>query len=498
MKNCRKLVTLLLAVVMAMVLAVPAFAVGTTGSLIVERNENNSLKGQTIKIYKLFDLTTDKKNYAYQVNPAFKAEMETVLGTGVVDSEVLYTKVSQLGQSSSPTIQEFANMFTAEMLKGNKTETRTSGKISTDETQYTFDNLEHGYYLVYQTGTLTLQASLVTVDDHGVEVLLKGEKPSIDKVANKDTAEIGEVITYTITGKIPDTTGYTQYTYKINDTLSAGLDFVKNENGEALESSVAVPVTVKMTKNGTTEGMTAVLTEKKMVLDLSAWVRNHQDAKGEEFTVTYYAKVNQSAVITQNNQASLEYGNEPNATVETVPVEAKTHTYPLQIKKTDKSTGDLLAGATFRLYRTEKDAKNNTNAIPVKMVTEGKYVFDAASTGMDMVSVKNELGSNVNLEVNGLKEGTYYLVETQAPVGYNKITAPIKITIQKSTTGNPEDWTLSKDDVVEVGKIINVKNSTGTILPGTGGMGTVIFTVVGITMIVGIAISFVYSRKKSN
>ncbi len=498
MKNCRKLVTLLLAVVMAMVLAVPAFAVEPTGSLIVERNENNSLKGQTIKIYKLFDLTTDKKNYAYQVNPAFKAEMETVLGTGVVDSEVLYTKVSQLGQSSSPTIQEFANMFTAEMLKGNKTETKTSGKISTDATEYAFDNLELGYYLVYQTGTLTLQASLVTVDDHGVKVQLKGEKPSIDKVANKDTAEIGEVITYTITGKIPDTTGYTQYTYKINDTLSAGLDFVKNANGEALDVGANVPVTVKMTKNGTTEGMTAVLTEKKMVLDLSDWVRNHQDAKGEAFTVTYYAKVNQSAVITQNNQASLEYGNEPNTTVETVPVEAKTHTYPLQIKKTDKSTGDLLAGATFRLYRNETDAKNNTDAIPVKMITEGKYVFDAASTGMDMVSVKNELGSNVNLEVNGLKEGTYYLVETQAPVGYNKITAPIKITIQKSTTGNPEDWTLSKDDVVEVGKIINVQNSTGTILPGTGGMGTVIFTVVGITMIVGIAISFVYSRKKSN
>ena len=56
---------------------------------------------------------------------------------------------------------------------------------------------------------------------------LKGQAPSIDKTANATTVEIGQVVTYTIKGTIPDTTGYGKYTYKIHDTLTEGLDFVK-------------------------------------------------------------------------------------------------------------------------------------------------------------------------------------------------------------------------------------------------------------------------------
>ena len=71
-----------------------------------------------------------------------------------------------------------------------------------------------------------------------------------------------------------------------------------------------------------------------MVLDLSEWVRTNQaNNKGKEFTVTYYAKVNKAAVVTEKNSATLEYGNKPGETTKTTPSEAKTPTYPLDILK---------------------------------------------------------------------------------------------------------------------------------------------------------------------
>jgi LPXTG-motif cell wall-anchored protein len=113
-----------------------------------------------------------------------------------------------------------------------------------------------------------------------------------------------------------------------------------------------------------------------------------------------------------------------------------------------------------------------------------------------MVSVGNNIDeAGMNLKLNGLAEGTYWLVETDAPAGYNKLTAPIKVTITKSGNTDVNNWGLSKDDVLETDKIIDVENSTGTLLPETGGMGTVLFTVVAVVMILGVAISFIRSRK---
>lgn len=118
----------------------------------------------------------------------------------------------------------------------------------------------------------------------------------------------------------------------------------------------------------------------------------------------------------------------------------------------------------------------------------------------DMVSVDASLAvsnQDMNLKLNGLAAGDYWLVETKAPDGYNGVTTPIKITIKKSDDGNVENWTISKNDVQETeDKIIDIENTTGTILPGTGGMGTVLFTVIGIGLVLIIAASFVISRRK--
>ena len=135
----------------------------------------------------------------------------TALGESDSSSEALYNKLTSY--KDNPTaIQKFADDFTAAALKDKIAETKSSGKLG-QVSEYKFTDLDYGYYLVYQTGTKELQSSLVTVDELEKTVNLKGEAPSIEKTADKETVEIGQVVTYTITGTIPDTTGYEQYTY---------------------------------------------------------------------------------------------------------------------------------------------------------------------------------------------------------------------------------------------------------------------------------------------
>lgn len=315
---------------------------------------------------------------------------------------------------------------------------------------------------------------------------------------------IGQVVKYTVTGSIPDTTGYSEYVYKIHDELSTGLDFVNDENGTALEAgATTVNVKVAFTDAGVTAVGTAPTTatldtgnNRKMSLDLSTWVRDNQANKGKEFTVTYYAKVNKGAVVTEKNKAQLEYGNKPGEITTTTPSEAKTPTYPLDILKKKSGSKEKLAGAKFELYKNETDAKAGTNAIKVSG-SNGNYVVDSNSKNTVFESAASIDGKDYNLHLNGLAEGTYYLVETKAPDGFNKLTAPVVIKITKSTDTDVNNWTISKDGTDESDKIIDIENSTGSLLPSTGGAGVIVFAGVAILLVFGVAVSFIRDKRKA-
>lgn len=510
MKRMKRIMALMLAAIMMMAMSVTAFAAeGATGTHTLTVNVKSTepaqdLKGQTINLYKLFDVTESKSgettNYAYTVNNTYKAALASVLKIGETSKDEDFVKAVA---DQEATIQQFANDFTAKALTDNLGATKTSGKIAESKTSYEFTGLDAGYYLVYVTGGKEIQSSLVTVDETTNTVNLKTEAPSIEKTADKTTVNIGDVVTYTVKGSIPDTTGYAQYVYKIHDELSTGLDFVNDAKGTALGAgATTVNVTVAFTDNsvtaaGTTPTVATLDTanNRKMSLDLSEWVRANQANKGKEFTVTYYAKVNKDAVVTEKNKAQLEYGNKPGETTTTTPSEAKTPTYPLDILKTKKDSNVKLAGAKFSLYTSEADAKNGTN--PIKVTGKnGNYVVDSNSTTTEFESVENIEEKGYNLRVNGLAEGTYYLVETKAPDGYNKLTAPVVIKITKSTDTDVNNWTISKDGTVETDKIIDIANSTGSLLPSTGGRGAIAFAVIAAILVFGVAVSFIRDKRK--
>ena len=270
MKRMKKIMAVLLAAIMTMAMAVTAFAVegaSGTNTLTVNVKDGQNLNGQTINLYKLFDVTesgtTESKNYAYTVNETYKKTLATVLNIAETSKdEDFAAAVTKLGSDNATGVQNFANTFTTKALEEKLAETATSGKITEEnKTSYTFNNLAAGYYLVYVTGGKEIQSSLVTVDATTDTVNLKTEAPSIEKTADKTTVNIGDVVTYTVKGSIPDTTGYDEYVYKIHDELTNGLDFVNDANGAALGAdATTVNVTVAFTDNSLTAGGTTPTT----------------------------------------------------------------------------------------------------------------------------------------------------------------------------------------------------------------------------------------------
>lgn len=515
MKRIKKFAAALLTAIMMMTMTVTAYAAEQKCTLTVnvktgEGVPTQTLKDQTINLYKLFDVTESKSgettNYAYTVNTAagYTDALASVLGgtiTSTSKDEEFAKAVLGLEKDNGTEVQNFANKFTTYALKNSLGATATSNKITGENTtSYTFNNLDAGYYLVYVTGGKEIQSSLVTVDKDTNTVNLKTEAPSITKTADNDTVSIGQVVKYTVTGSIPDTTGYDQYQYIIHDELSNGLDFVNDKNGTALgedATTVSVAVALKDGTDASTAPTTANLdtaNNKKMSLDLSAWVKaNQENNKGKEFTVTYYAKVNANAVVTEKNKAQLEYGNKPGETTTTTPSEAKTPTYPLDILKKKSGSKEKLAGAKFELYKNATDAKAGTNAITVSG-SNGNYVVDSTSSTTVFASVASIDGKDYNLHLNGLAAGDYWLKETEAPAGFNKLTDPVKITITKTSD---TEWTVKKNDTKEEDKIIDIENSTGSLLPSTGGAGVIVFAGVAILLVFGVAVSFIRDKRKA-
>lgn len=515
MKRIKKFAAALLTAIMMMTMTVTANAAEGKGNLTVNVKGGQTLANQTVNVYKLFDMTVsgsgESLNYGYKVNETYKSILDKVLGAEFTDkSDQGYYEAVQKATSDGKNgnnTQKFANDFTKELLNYNKS--HTSAKIeatvakpfdkASTEKSTTFDGLAYGYYLVCQTGTKAIQSSLVALTESTATVDLKSEAPSIEKTANKKTVNIGDVVTYTVKGSIPDTTGYSEYVYKIHDTLTSGLDFVTNEAGNKVKVTVKIngQVVSDVTDADFFDETGKVVTNptRTMVLDLSKKVQGA--TVGQPIEVTYQAKVNKSAVVETKNSATLEYSNKPgtNETGTTKPSEVKTPTYPLDINKIKKDSNleEKLAGAKFELYRTEEEAKAGTNAIKVSG-SNGNYVVDSTSSTTVFESVASIDGKDYNLHLNGLAAGDYWLKETKAPAGFNKLTDPVKITITKTSD---TEWTISKGERVETDKIIDIENSTGSLLPSTGGAGVIVFAGVAILLVFGVVVSFIRDKRKA-
>lgn len=346
-------------------------------------------------------------------------------------------------------------------------------------------------------------------------VNLKPDELSITKEVDDKTTEIGGTVNYTVTVDVPrypENTLAGNKIFDIYDTLSTGLTLNPNSiQVVGLAGTDETPLTAVnhytlTTENAVDRGNNPVSYRLAFTYDN---LKKSNQTRFEKIRVTYSAQVNGNALVmgdkdTDNflgNTAKLTYSNNPYGmagSTKDQTASARVYTYGIDISKVDKATRALLPGAEFKLSTDEE----GNNVISFFETGDGVYRKAlAGETGVEILEVgAADSGTQVGkLTLNGLDTGTYYLTETKAPEEYNKLNSPVAITITDTDTVNGivNDGANGADG--ENGLVeLDVENSKGFQLPETGGMGTIIFTAVGVLLIgIGaLVLVFVFMRRR--
>ena len=494
MKHARKLASLLLALVMVFALATTAFATEpegttttpTTGSITVD----NPVADRTYTAYKIFDVVYDTNgangHYSYTIKGTSEW-FETVkayadgANSGLTLTEVLGTTTYVVTTTSDFSAPPFAEALKAAVngKTGGITLTEDNGKA-------TATDLDLGYYFVTSTSgalcNLTTTNSTVTIHD-------KNDMP-FEKKVDRTNVDVGQTVKFTITGKVPDYTGFETYTYEIADTMSEGLTFNRNSLAVKVGSADVTADTDKCTIAYDAE--TAPNTFKVTILVKNCTV-------GDAITVTYTATVNEKAIaVVSKNEAKLTYSNDPTDSAKTTntPVQKQeVYTSKIVIDKyeTDKP-GTKLPGAEFVLCRKAPNDEAQYAAVQNNIKNTNKiqyYRWDEATktvSWVDDIDAATKVTTDNKGEAffEGLADGTYYLVETKAPAGYNPLTAPVPVTVAGSST-----------DITKLSVTAKVENQAGTLLPSTGGVGTTVFYVLGAVLVLGAVVLLVTKKRMS-
>lgn len=583
-KLVSRFMAVLMAMTMILSMSMTAFAAeASKGTLTV----NNTVAGKTLDLYQIFTATKSGDSVAYTLNSAYEGffqskitDASTLKGEALSEKAYAYVK-DQVGTDGNNGAA-FAKDIMGWILENTATVEATHTTATTTDTTTVISNLDYGYYVVYPLGATDTStapgneavksvASLVSVTGNDATVNMKSNYPTVDKkiipaqsgsgltvgaivnpswegihqgvlgeddenapedtiaphgAADEKKAEdfaIGDTVTYQLTSKVPDMTGYNSYTFKFSDTLSKGLD---------LKEVLSVKVGDTVLKAGKTEANTYLPTyttnndgTHTLTLNFNDFYTSYKNRTGETITVVYTATLNKDAVIGMNpntNKAVVEYSNDPTTggTGTSEPSIVDVHTFDFTIYKyylkdqNNKDDKTALANAEFELYKAnEAGDAADTNA-KINIVDDGKGVYRQATPeeakATDFTSAKIVSDTDGKVLVKGLDAGTYYLRETKAPEGYNKLLSDIKVVIEANydtTTGKLTNYTVTYTyngdpiTVTNTDKLtspeVPVENKTGAQLPSTGSKGALMVTLAGIVLFGVLTASKAFGKKKA-
>jgi len=463
----------MLAVMMLMTLAIPALAEEEKGSITI----NGVSEGNVYSIYKLLDLESYNVvsgAYSYKVNSAwtgFFATSDALTYVAIDDAGY----VTWIEGEDDDTVAAFAKLALAYAeengiapVKSSKNdgEFTVTHNQETGDTEGKFTDLELGYYLI--DSTMGALCGLTTTNPNA-SINAKNGVPTIDKQVQEDstslwgatnTADIGQIVNYQVTINVHAGA----QNYILHDTMVDGLTF---QNIVKIEHVIPGTETHDMDSSDYEIKTGSDVSDEACDFEVhfSAEICNMFETN-DKIIIYYTAMLNRKAVIAGEgnvNTAWLTFGEDSkHKSNEDFVI---TYTYGIDIVKTD-SQNKLIDGAEFKIY----DAAAGGNEVGVILMDDGVTYCRARAdeTGVSIV-VKDG-----KVHVVGLDNGTYYLEETIAPAGYNKLTARQKFII---SDGNLD--AIFNDNVFSTGSGVHVVNKTGSMLPETGGLGTTLFVVFG-------------------
>lgn len=579
-KLVSRLMAVLMAITMILSMSMTAFAAeASKGTLTV----NNTVAGKTLDLYQIFTATKSENNVAYTLNSAYEGFFKTKVEngsslSGEALSEAAYNYVKTQVETDGSNGAAFAKDIMGWILGNTATVEATHTTANTTAGSTVISELAYGYYVVYPLGATdtsaapgeqdyTSVASLVSVTGNDATINMKSNYPTVDKkiipaqsgsgitvgaivddtwagvhhmelddendpedtIAPRGAADekkagdfgIGDTVTYQLTSKVPDMTGYNSYTFKFSDTLSKGLDLK-----EVLSVKVGNTTLTAKKTGANTYALAYDKTTRTLTVTLNDFYNSYKNRTGETITVVYTATLNKDAVIGMNpntNKAVVEYSNDPksNGTGTSEPSIVDAHTFDFTIYKyylkdqNNKDDKTALANAEFELYKANAagDAADTNAKINIIKVKDGEYrqatPEEAAAGGFKSDVIVS--GTDGKVLVKGLDAGTYYLRETKAPEGYNKLLRDIKVEIKATYGENGKlvsytvDYTYNgnktagtaitdKDNSPEVA----VENKTGAQLPSTGSKGALMVTLAGIVLFGALTASKAFGKKKAN
>ena len=567
-----------MAMTMILTMSMTAFAAeASKGTLTV----NNTVAGKTLDLYQIFTATKNGDNVAYTLNSAYEGFFQSkITDASTLTGEALSEKAYDYVKTQVGTDGSNGAAFAKDMLgwildsKNNITATKT---VVTTAPSTQISDLAYGYYLVYPKGatdtstapgkqTYTSAASLVNITAETATINMKSNYPTVDKkiipaqsgsgitigaIVNgnwegnhqmelddenesEDTIAphsesdekkagdfgIGDTVTYQLTSKVPDMTGYNSYTFKFSDTLSKGLDLK-----EVLSVKVG-NTTLTAKKSGTnTYALAYDQAKRTLTVTLNDFYNSYKNHTGETITVVYTATLNKDAVIGMNpntNKAVVEYSNDPTTggTGTSEPSIVDVHTFDFTIYKyylkdqNNKEDKTALAKAEFELYKGNTEGTAADEQAKVNIVDEGNGVYRQATAdeakAADFTSAKIVSDADGKVLVKGLDAGIYYLRETKAPEGYNKLLSDIKVVIKADYDVKTGKLTSYSVDYTYNGKTTNgtaitdkdshpvvaVENKTGAQLPSTGARTALLLTLAGVVLFAFMAASSIYSKRR--
>ena len=475
-KTFKKLFAALLAAALVLAMAVPAFAETNApkGSITISK----TVKDETYTIYRMFKLDSynaESNTYSYTVESDWEGFFKTGAGGNYITLDGQnHPTWTAADENDSTTVAAFAKAALAwaadKKISGTK-ETATGDTV-------TFSNLDLGYYLV--DSSLGALCGLNTTKPN-VTIKEKNVQPTIEKKVknhnndwvDENTAKIGDTVEY----KVEINVKAGAQNYVVTDTMDAGLSFSSGSiqvDGVALNDTIAT-LTLKQKEGDPT--FTLAFNDSYVAGKV-----------GETIVVTYTATLNEKSVVAGNkNSATLHYGNK-----QTVNKETTTYTHEFDLVKVDGTANEggthtLLNGAKFKLYETK------TSDTALRFVKNADGSYRVALNTENGENVTDTIVVNGKVHISGLDKVNYWLDETRAPDGYNKLTERQEVKLSEGSQNatletGATTWAEGNGGVV-------VENNAGTVLPGTGGMGTTLFYVIGGGLMVAAVVLLVTKKR---